>query len=165
MPLCDLPHRAPDQGRLCPDPRSRNWDAIGGHHRNRGRLDGPKTTRRPADVLGCGHDVVARGRVRREGHHEVLNNIGAVLEILNFARGQSVDVHATGHHLDDVLAGQRGFEHHALHIIDRIEDRIGHTYLHHLEGIGARSTGSISGACHVVTDEHLTRHGVGHDEV
>ena len=165
MPLRGLPHRAPDQGRLCPDPSSRNRDAIGGHHRNRGRLDGSETTCRPADVLGRGHDVVARGRVGRQGHHKVLNDVGAVLEILNFARGQSVDVHATGHHLDDVLAGQRGFEHHALHIVDRIEDRIGHTHLHDLEGIGAHPTGRVSGPSHIVTDEHLTRHGVGHDEV
>ena len=128
-------------------------------------MDGPKTTGRPADILGRGHDRVRRGGIGRQGHHEVLNDVGAILEILNLARGQGVDVHPAGYHLNDVLAGQRRFEHHALHIVDRIENGVGHTNLHHFEGIGARTTRGVSGPGQVVADEHLTGDRVGHDEV
>ena len=165
MPLGHLPNRATDQGRLCPDACCRDWDTIGGHHGNRWGTDRPETTGRSADILGRGHDRVRRGGIGRQGHHEVLNDVRAVLQILNLTRGQSVDVHPTGHHLDDVLAGQRRFEHHALHIVDRIENGVGHTLFDQLEGIGARPTRGVSGPGQVVADEHLAGDRVGHDEV
>ena len=165
MPLRGLTRCTTDQRRLRTHTRCRDRDAIGGHDRDGWRLNRTKATRCVGDVFRRGDHVVFASGIGGERHHEILHDVGAILEVLQFTGCDGIHIHPTGHHVDDVLAGQRGLEHHAFHVVHRVIHRIGDTRLHHLDGIGARPAGRVAIAAQIIADEDLTGDRVGDHQI
>ena len=165
MPLRGLPRRATDQRRLRTHTRCRNRDAIGGHDRDGLRLNRTKAARGVGDVFRCGDHVVFASGIGRKRHHEILHDVGAILEMLHLTGSNGIHIHPTGHHVDDVLAGQRGLEHHAFHVVHRVIHRIGHTRLHDLDRVGARPAGRVAVAAQIIADEDLSGDRVGDHQI
>ena len=165
MPLRGLTRRATDQRRLRTHTRCRNRDAIGGHDRDGLRLNRTKSARGVGDVLRRGDHGVFGSGIGRKRHHEILHDVGAILEVLQLTGSNGVHIHPTGHHVDDVLAGQRGLEHHAFHVVHRVIHRIGHTGLHHLDRVRARPGGRVAVAAQIIADENLSGDRVGDHQI